>query len=220
MKNSVNSAPLSDLGFAGDIEVRWTIASDPVNTTWVVGLGIDETTPDWRDIEYGLRSSRGVLEVRENGTWRTTGPTLSRGSVISLTVRNGIVEYRHNGSKIYTSTYAGSPDFYVDTSFKEGGVTFDVEFRSISQGLGSAKLSWNAPTRNEDGSSLTDLAGYVVYWGTSPGSYPNSVTIRNPGQLSYTVDGLAAGTYTFVVTAFNSAGKESRFSAPATKVIP
>lgn len=34
----------------------------------------------------------------------------------------------------------------------------------------SVTLSWDAPTKNEDGSDLTDLLGYKVYYGTSPSS--------------------------------------------------
>ncbi|MDH3432879.1 MAG: putative Ig domain-containing protein, partial [Gammaproteobacteria bacterium] len=37
--------------------------------------------------------------------------------------------------------------------------------------LGSVTLSWIAPTQNEDGTALTDLAGYKIYWGTTSGSY-------------------------------------------------
>ncbi len=36
--------------------------------------------------------------------------------------------------------------------------------------VGSAELTWTAPTQNEDGSALTNLAGYKVRYGTSPGS--------------------------------------------------
>ena len=32
--------------------------------------------------------------------------------------------------------------------------------------LGSATLSWTAPTQNTDGSPPTNLAGYRIYWGT------------------------------------------------------
>ena len=87
-------------------------------------------------------------------------------------------------------------------------------------GTGSAELSWTAPTENEDGSELTDLAGYKLYWGTTSGSYPNSVTIDNPSVSTYTVDGLSAGTYFFVATSFNLSGIESRYSGEATKVVP
>ena len=40
----------------------------------------------------------------------------------------------------------------------------------IQNADGSITLSWTAPTENEDGSALTDLAAYKIYYGTSPGS--------------------------------------------------
>lgn len=85
---------------------------------------------------------------------------------------------------------------------------------------GSVTLSWTAPTENEDGSVLTDLAGFRLYWGTTSGSYPNSVTINDKDATTYVVDNLSSGTYEFVATSFNTSGVESRFSAPATKVVP
>src|SRR5438309_11629995 len=33
---------------------------------------------------------------------------------------------------------------------------------------GTATLSWLAPTTNTDGAALTDLAGYVIYYGPRP----------------------------------------------------
>ncbi len=91
---------------------------------------------------------------------------------------------------------------------------------SISGALGAATLDWMPPTTNKDGSPLTDLAGYRVYWGTTPGSYPNSVTVDNPGIASYMVENLVPSTYYFVTTAFNIAGIESEFSNMAQKTIP
>jgi hypothetical protein len=85
---------------------------------------------------------------------------------------------------------------------------------------GSATLSWQPPTQNTDGSALTNLAGYKVYWGTSQGTYPNSVTLNNPGLATYVVGNLVSGTYFFVVTSFNTAGAESSRSNSASKVIP
>ncbi len=94
---------------------------------------------------------------------------------------------------------------------------FSITVQAIS--LGSVTLNWNAPTENEDGSTLTDLAGYRIYWGTDPGSYTNSVTIDNPSVTTYVVDNLSAGQYEFVATSFNVSGVESRYSDPATKVV-
>ena len=96
---------------------------------------------------------------------------------------------------------------------------FDIEVLAQGASTGSTTLSWTAPTQNEDGSALTNLAGYKLYWGTEPGSYPNSVTIDNPGVTTYVVENLTAGTYEFVATAFNTSGVESRFSNSATKTV-
>ena len=94
---------------------------------------------------------------------------------------------------------------------------FSISVEAIS--LGSATLYWTAPTENEDGTPLTDLAGYKLYWGTIPGSYTNDATIDNPSVTTYVVGNLAPGTYEFVATAFNTAGVESRFSGTATRTI-
>ncbi len=96
---------------------------------------------------------------------------------------------------------------------------FSIEVIPADAGTGSVTLNWTAPTQNEDGSALDDLAGYVVYWGTSPGNYPNSVRIDNPSVVTYTVDALSRGTYYFVMTAFNAADVESRYSGVATKTV-
>ncbi len=94
---------------------------------------------------------------------------------------------------------------------------FSITVNAIS--LGSVTLDWTPPTENEDGSDLSDLDGYKIYWGTTPGSYPNSVTLENEGLTSYVVDNLAPGTYEFVATSFNTARVESAYSNPATKVV-
>ncbi len=86
-------------------------------------------------------------------------------------------------------------------------------------GIYSTTLSWTAPTENEDGSQLRDLAGYKIYWGNRPGSYTKSVTINNPGMSSFVVENLPAGTLEFVATSFNDAGIESDYSNPMTKVV-
>jgi len=95
---------------------------------------------------------------------------------------------------------------------------FSILVEAVS--LGSVTISWTPPTQNEDGTPLSDLAGYKIYWGTTPGTYPNSVTINNPGLTTYVIDNLAPGTYEFVSTSFNAAGTESRFSNTAARSVP
>ena len=73
--------------------------------------------------------------------------------------------------------------------------------------------------QNSDGSPLTDLAGYKIYYGNESGYYHTSIQIDNPGVVIYVVENLTPGTYYFVSTAINSSGLESRFSNEVSKRI-
>jgi hypothetical protein len=89
---------------------------------------------------------------------------------------------------------------------------------SVSFGYtGQATLSWNAPTTNEDGTPLTDLAGYKVYYGTATGNYTKNIDVGNVNTFSIT--GLQTGTYYFVATAYNTAKLESSYSNEVSKAI-
>ncbi len=71
-------------------------------------------------------------------------------------------------------------------------------------------LAWDANTE-------TDLAGYKIYYGTAPGVYGAPITIGV--QTTYTITGLAPGTYYFAVTAYNTSGLESGFSNEVSTTI-
>ena len=74
---------------------------------------------------------------------------------------------------------------------------------------GTITLDWTPPTQNSDGTSLTNLAGYTVYYGTSPGNLNQSVKVSNPGLTAFTVSNLAPGTWYFAITSYSSDGVES-----------
>ncbi|MEW6052162.1 MAG: DUF1566 domain-containing protein [Nitrospirota bacterium] len=72
-------------------------------------------------------------------------------------------------------------------------------------------LIWNPPIANEDGTPLTGLAGYKVYYGTVSRNYTQSIDVGN--VTTYTVPNLSDGvTYYFAATAYNTAQKESQYS--------
>ena len=88
-----------------------------------------------------------------------------------------------------------------------------VSLEDIDTGGGgpnSLMLSWAAPTTNEDGSRLDDLAGYKLYYGTQPRQYSQVITVG--AHTSAEVGDLAAGTYYLAVTAYDIYGNESDFS--------
>ena len=70
-------------------------------------------------------------------------------------------------------------------------------------------LDWIPPTENSDNSALTDLAGYTVYYGTSPDQLTHSVKITNAGLSAYTIPELTSGTWYFAISAYSKAGVES-----------
>ena len=94
---------------------------------------------------------------------------------------------------------------------------FDLEVRQIA--LGSATVSWSAPSTNADGSTLTDLAGFRVHYGTASQSYSNVVEINDDAETSVLIDELEPGTYFFAVTALDLTGNESALSAEVSKVV-
>ena len=85
--------------------------------------------------------------------------------------------------------------------------------------MGSATLDWTPPTANSDGSALTNLAGYTVYYGTSPDNLTQSVKVSNPGLTAYTVSNLTSGTWYFAVASYSSAGVESTLSGVISTTI-
>jgi hypothetical protein len=80
-------------------------------------------------------------------------------------------------------------------------------------------INWDSPTENTDGSALTDLAGFKIYYGTASGKYTHTITVRNPGLATYVVSDLAAGTYYFSVTAYGSDGTESPHSSEVAATV-
>lgn len=85
--------------------------------------------------------------------------------------------------------------------------------------VGSATLTWMPPTSNTDGSVLTDLIGYQIYYGTSSSALNSSVTVANSGITSYVVDNLPSATYYFAIKAVNASGVTSDLSSLVTKVV-
>jgi len=90
---------------------------------------------------------------------------------------------------------------------------------NVPKGDGTALVSWTPPTENTDNSTLSDLAGFKIHYGTFPGEYEEAITINNPGLTSYLIEDLGASDWFFAMTAFNSSGIESAYSEEMFKTI-
>jgi hypothetical protein len=83
---------------------------------------------------------------------------------------------------------------------------------SADPGVGTATLSWVAPDQNTDGSALTNLAGYRIYYGAGAHALTEVVEVPTVGITEYVIDNLAVGTYYFSIRAYSSMGIESALS--------
>jgi hypothetical protein len=84
---------------------------------------------------------------------------------------------------------------------------------------GSANLVWVPPTTNTDGTPLSNLAGFTIDYGNSPGAMTQTIDVPSAAATGHTVQGLAAGTWYFTVTAYTSVGTRSAASDVASKTI-
>lgn len=81
-------------------------------------------------------------------------------------------------------------------------------------------MTWVAPSEREDNSpiSLTEIAGYRIYYGETQGSYPHLFEVNDAYDLDVNSAELklASGVYFAVVTTVDTEGRESAFSQEVT----
>ncbi len=94
---------------------------------------------------------------------------------------------------------------------------FGIAVNTVASG--SATLSWNPPTQNADGSNLTNLVGYRIYYGRSATALTQSIVINNPGLTRYVVENLSPAMWHFTMTSVNAKGTESNRSPKVSKTI-
>jgi hypothetical protein len=85
---------------------------------------------------------------------------------------------------------------------------------------GSATVSWEKPTQNTNGTPLTDLAGYIVRYGTDIAELSSSVMVTSPNTTTLEIGSLSPGNWHFAVTAINAMNVESELSTIVNQTIP
>ena len=120
-------------------------------------------------------------------------------------------------SSSQVGTYSGVTISVSDGSLSASLAPFAIAVADVQ--LGSATLSWTPPTLNEDGTPITNLRGYRIYYGTSSANLGTVLDIPNAGIASAVVENLTAGTWYFAVKAYNTLNVESSLSNIASKTI-
>ena len=113
------------------------------------------------------------------------------------------------------STSTSSPNSVATAS----PATTPMTTPSTAPATGRASLSWGSPGQNTDGTALTDLVGYRIYYGSTASDLSQVAQVTDPLATSFTVTDLVSGTWYFALTAVNSEGVESERSAVASKVV-
>jgi hypothetical protein len=140
----------------------------------------------------------------------------------SIVNKPGWADFDPTTGALYGTPSAADVGRYdsIGISVSDGRATaelsaFAIEVTSIA--LGSVTLAWQPPTENTDGTALTDLAGYRIYYGLDPQNLSDVIELANSGVTSYVVDNLTSNTWYFAATALNSKGVESSLSSPAVR---
>ncbi len=156
----------------------------------------------------------------------TPSATDADGDTLAFTIQNKPAWAAFNTA---TGRLSGTPSASdvgtysnITISVSDGQVTtalspFSIAVTAVSNGR--ATLSWTAPTENTDGSTLSNLSGYRIRYGTSASALTQSILINNASVTTYVVEDLAPATWYFAVTAVTSAGAESTNSNVASKQI-
>ena len=237
--SNVESAASVNLSTVGTLDwARWpgythkgTAISDVTTTGWLKSYtGDARLIGDNSGIKTGGAGSSFTFTVAATtvertltyyiGGWNSTGKitvTLPGATTYTTTFSSSASYSRVITLKFRADAAATLRVTYAQTA---GTGTISMQAAALSQAAASTMLTWQSPALNADGSPLTDLAAFKVYWGTTPGTYSQSTKISNAAARSYTVSGLTKGTWYFVVTALNSKGVESPYSNVWSKTVP
>jgi hypothetical protein len=88
---------------------------------------------------------------------------------------------------------------------------------TVTSATGTATLTWAAPTTNTDGSPVTPLSGFTIYYGTSASALTQSVVVSGATTTTYVITGLTSGTWYFGVAADAADGTQSAMSNVGSK---
>ena len=188
----------------------------------------------------GTRDGLKVGGVGSSYTFNVAATTTERTLTYYIGGWNatGRVTVSMSGAPTYTSTVSSTTTFSkvitikfradaattlrVNYTLMSGSGTIRMQAAALSQAApnGAATLTWQPPTLNTDGSTLTDLTAFKVYWSTTQGTYSQTLSTKiSSAYRTHTVSGLPRGTWYFVVTALNSQGIESPYSGAWKKTI-
>jgi hypothetical protein len=158
-----------------------------------------------------LAASPGTVQTGANTTltWSSTNAT-------SCTASGGWLGSRATSGSSTTGAL-NTTTIYALACIGAGGTANKTATVTVAAVVnGTATLSWKAPTTNTDGTPVTPLSGYTIYYGTSPSALSHSIS-ASATATSYEITGLAPGPWYFAVAADAKVGTKSAMSNIGSK---
>jgi hypothetical protein len=169
----------TDTGSGGPTATLVSVSVTPANAS--IPMGVTK-----QFAASGTYSDRTTHDITAQVTW-------SSSNTLTATV---------NSSGLATAVAAGTATITAASGNISGNTTLTVTL------AGTISLAWDPPTTNADGSPLTDLSGYQIYYGTASGTYDSPIDVGN--VTTYTLTGLTKGqTYYIVVIAYDTFNDDS-----------
>ena len=213
-------------GYAYSADLLGTSIS-VAGSTFTLGSPGSTTAP----ITQTLQISGAPTTTAEVGQFYSFRPTVvaPAGSSLAYEVSNKPAWAQFSAA---TGTLSGTPstgsaatDANIVVSVSSGAQSASLPAFSITvepaaaTTAGAASLSWSVPTTNTNGSPLTNLAGFVIRYGTSSTALEKQISIASPSATGAEVSNLSPGNWYFQVAAVNTANVEGQFSAVVGRTI-
>lgn len=147
-------------------------------------------------------------------------PRIAQLALVAL-ICTGLAACGGSGNSTAGSAAASTNPFASSAASADTASSTSSSPSSSATSSKSVTLSWNAPTQNSDGSSLTNLAGYTLHYGTASQDYTGSIEITSATQTSYVVSdsNFPPGRYYFAISAYNAQQVSSSLSGELSVTI-
>ena len=126
----------------------------------------------------------------------------------------------HGFHRSLMRTLVGCATIAAATAVSATPLSVTVTPEITTEPSGAAELSWLMPIANVNETALSDLAGVLIYYGTSASALTRCIVVSGDDASNYIVTGLSAGTWYFGVEAFTADGAVSQLSGIVSKKIP
>lgn len=150
-------------------------------------------------IAFAVTPTNGNASVSPTATWSTTP------AATSCTASGG-----------WTGTLAGSGTMSLATVIRNTSYTITCAWAGT---LGKATLTWTLPTTNTNGTVLTDLAGFHVFFGKAAGTLDQEAIVGGATATTVDIPELLPGTWFFAVASTNAKGLDGPLSTVVSKTI-